>query len=241
MAKSTELLKEHVKSYKAAIGEMAEYHWYNKKSKPSVSKYNTSHSCSFPPVPLAWSARTSGLRIRCAEPLGSSARSPWTGAPDDRPAELTECRECLVWGHLLHDHEQRRGPRLQLPADLVDELLVDTGLLDLAKEPSEACSDRYTQDRDEKPTAEEQPPEHSPRRPSSDRVMVGSGLVLPVLVAYDRRNFTGLDHELRLEPVDLVHGRRSRGGVRIRDSDQVGHLDPPPSIDVRSDQGEPTR
>jgi Alcohol dehydrogenase GroES-like domain len=44
----------------------------------------------------------------------------------------------------------------------------------------------------------------------SDRVMVGSGLVLPILVAYDRRNFIGLDHELRLELVDLVHGRRSK-------------------------------
>jgi hypothetical protein len=28
--------------------------------------------------------------------------------------------------------------------------------------------------------------------------------------------------------VDLVHGRQSRGGVRIRDRDQVGHQDPLP-------------
>jgi hypothetical protein len=48
------------------------------------------------------------------------------GAPDDRSAELAERLDGLVWGHLLHDHEQRRGPRLELPADLVDELLVDT-------------------------------------------------------------------------------------------------------------------
>jgi len=166
------------------------------------------------------------------------------GAPDDRSAELTERPDGLVWGHLLHDHEQRRGPRLELPADLVDEVLVDTGLFDLAEEPSEACADRYTQDRDEEQTAEEQPPEHAPHRPSSDRVMVGSGLVLPVLVAHDRRNGIGLDHEVRLELVDLVHGRQSRGGVRIRDRDQVGHQDPPSSRDApsdqRSDQAEPT-
>ena len=61
-----------------------------------------------------------------------------------------------------------------------------------------------------------------------------------VLVAYDRRNFIGLDHELRLELVDLVHCRRSRGGVGIRDRDQVGHRDPPSSRDVRSDQSEHT-
>jgi hypothetical protein len=38
------------------------------------------------------------------------------GAPDDRSAELAERIDGLVWGHLLHDHEQRRGPRLELPA-----------------------------------------------------------------------------------------------------------------------------
>ena len=53
------------------------------------------------------------------------------GAPDDRSAELAERLDGLVWGHLLHDHEQCRSPRLELPTDLVDELLVDTGLLDL--------------------------------------------------------------------------------------------------------------
>ena len=121
------------------------------------------------------------------------------GAPDDRSAELPERLDGLVWGHLLHDHEQRRGPGLELPADLVDELLVDTGLLDLAEESSEACADRYTQDRDEEQTAEEQPPQHAPRSPTSDRVMVGRGLVIPVLVAYDRRNGIGLDHEVRLQ------------------------------------------
>ena len=89
------------------------------------------------------------------------------GAPDDRPAELTERLDGLVWGHLLDDHEQRRGPRLELPADLVDELLVNTGLFDLAEEPSEACADRYTQDWDEEQTAEEQPPQHAPRSASS--------------------------------------------------------------------------
>src|SRR5215831_16672717 len=162
------------------------------------------------------------------------------GAPDDRPAELTERLDGLVWGHLLDDHEQRRSPRLELPADLVDEVLVDTGLLDLAEDRSQACAERYTQDRNEEQNAEERSPEQSPHRPSSDRVMVGSGLVLSVLVAHDRRNGIGLDHEVRLEPVDLVHGGRSRGGVRIRDRDQVGHQDPPPSRDVRSDQAEPT-
>ena len=40
---------------------------------------------------------------------------------------------------------------------------------------------------------------------------------------HDRRNGIGPDHEVRLELVDLVHGRRSRGGVGIRDRDQVGH------------------
>src|SRR5215472_7950739 len=158
------------------------------------------------------------------------------GAPDDRPAELTERLDGVVWGHLLDDHEQRRGPRLELPADLVDEVLVDTGLLDLAEDRSEACPERYAQDRNEEQNAEERSPEQSPHRPSSDRVMVGSGLVLPVLVTHDRRNGIGLDHEVRLEPVDLVHGRRSRGGVGIRDRDQVGHQDPPSSRDVSSDQ-----
>src|SRR5215467_4561709 len=145
------------------------------------------------------------------------------GAPDDRSAELAERLDGLVWGHLLYDHEQRRGPRLELPADLVNEVLVDTGLLDLAEDRSEACAERYTQDRDEEQNAEERSPEQSPHRPSSDRVMVGSGLVLPVLIAHDRSNGVRLNHEVRLEPVDLVHGRRSRGGVGIRDRDQVSH------------------
>ena len=38
-----------------------------------------SRSCSFPPLSLVCSARAPGLRI-CAEPLGSSARSPWIGS-----------------------------------------------------------------------------------------------------------------------------------------------------------------
>ena len=147
-------------------------------------------------------------------------------SPDDRPAELAERRDRLVWGHFLHNHEQRRGPRLELPADLVDELLVDTGLLNLAEEPSEGLRRPLYPGSVRRTDSRRAAPRTIPTPPSPDRVMIGSGLILPVLVAYDCRNFIGLDHELRLELVDLVHGRRSRGGIRICDRDQVGHQDP---------------
>ena len=89
------------------------------------------------------------------------------GAPNDRSTELAERLDGLVCGHLLDDHEQRRGPRLELPANLVDEVLVDTGLLDL-EEPFEACADRCTKDRNEEHTGEEQTPE-DPKYSDPDR------------------------------------------------------------------------
>ena len=45
----------------------------------------------------------------------------------------------------------------------------------------------------------------------------------------------GLDHEVLLELADLFHRRRSRGGVGIRDRDQVSHQDPRSPRDVPSD------
>ena len=113
----------------------------------------TSIHCS---LALRPAYQTSGIAVQSL--FGSSARSPWTGAllMTVPPYLLKRC-ESLVWGRLLYDHEQCRGPWLEPPADLVNELFIDTRLLDLGEESSEACADCYTKDRDEEQTAEEQP------------------------------------------------------------------------------------
>jgi hypothetical protein len=58
-------------------------------------------------------------------------------------------------------------------------------------------------------------------------VVVGDDADLPLLVADDRRDRVGLDEQLVLQPLGLVH-RRQRGGlVRVPDRDQVRHPVPP--------------
>ena len=69
MAKTTELLKEYVKSYNAAIGEMAEYHSsIIKRSDSIASFYKIQNNCKFSGIDIGsiiiCSLEGSDIRIR---------------------------------------------------------------------------------------------------------------------------------------------------------------------------------
>src|SRR5207248_1233955 len=83
-------------------------------------------------------------------------------------AELAHCIDGLVRGDLLHHQEQRRGTRLDHPANLVLERLVDAGLGDLAHQRAEARADEEPEARDEEQQPEQHSPEHAPAGAGAD-------------------------------------------------------------------------
>src|SRR5215469_18970581 len=80
----------------------------------------------------------------------------------DGAAILAHRLDGLVRGDLLQHQEQARRARLEQVTDLLLELLVDTGLAQLAHEGAHPGADAHAEDRDEEQQAEEEPPEHAP-------------------------------------------------------------------------------
>src|SRR5215211_7263799 len=145
-------------------------------------------------------------------------------ALEDRAAVLRQRLHGLVRGDLLHHHEQGRRAGLEHLPDLALELLVDGVLGDLPHQRAHARADGHAEEGNEEQHAEQHPPEHPVRRAGPHRVMVGDDPDLALVVPDDRSHRVGLDDQLVLQPLGLVH-RRQRGGlVRIPDRDQVRHL-----------------
>jgi hypothetical protein len=117
-----------------------------------------------------------------------------------------------------------RGARLEHVPDLVLELLVDRVLGDLAHERAHPGADGHAEEGDEEQHAEQHAPEHPPGRAGAHRVVVGDDPDLALFVPDDRRHRVGLDDQLLLEALGLVHGRQRGGLVRVPDRDQVRHL-----------------
>src|SRR4051794_37958028 len=142
----------------------------------------------------------------------------------DGAAVLAEPFDRLVGGHLLDDDEQRRRARLEHVAHLLDELLVEPGLLDLAHERAEAGADGHAEDGHEEQQPEQQAPEHAPGGAAADGVMVRRDLVLAVGGADDRGDGIRLDDQVLREPLHLRLGQRRGGLVVVADGDEVGHV-----------------
>jgi hypothetical protein len=85
-------------------------------------------------------------------------------------------------------------------------------------------ADVHAKEWDEEQHAEQHPPEHSPGRSGPHRVMVGDHPELALPVPDDRRDGVGLDDQLLLQALGLVHRGQRRGLVRVPDRDQFRHL-----------------
>src|SRR5215470_4299935 len=137
--------------------------------------------------------------------------------------ELGERLGGLVRGDLLHHEEQAGGAGLEQIADLVLELLADTGLGDLAHERAHPGPDRQPEERDEEQQTEQHAPEHAPYRSGADRVMLGVDVDLAFHVAVDGRDRVRLDDEIPGQAARLGGGGLRRGLVRVPDDDQIRH------------------
>src|SRR5947209_16082155 len=95
---------------------------------------------------------------------------------DHRAAILLQRGGRLIRGRLLDDHEQRRGARLEVIADLLLERLVEPLLPEVAKQGPHPGANCEPGERDEEEQPKEHAPEPAPPSPAASRCAAVAGV-----------------------------------------------------------------
>src|SRR6185312_71693 len=144
---------------------------------------------------------------------------------DHGPAVLRQRGDRLVRSRLLDDHEQRRGPGLEVVAHLLLERLVDALLTEVPEQSPHSGADRQARERDEEQQAEQHAPETAPHgtAPCGCAAVGGVNVVLALEVPRDRGDLIGLDDQFAFERAHRLAGLLGGSLVRIPNRNQRCH------------------
>jgi hypothetical protein len=143
---------------------------------------------------------------------------------DDLAAERGDLREDLVRGRAVDQHDHRGAAGLQLVAQVLHEVVVDTDVGQRAGRRARGRADRHAEQRHEEDQADQPAPEGAADGSAGGQLVGLMQLDLALVVTGDDDRVLELDRVLLLQSAEGPHDLFGGRAVRERDGDEIAHV-----------------